>query len=139
MGLNENQKRAVTITLRLLEERLAAVEQMIHEDEQGVLYSRRASFTPEQVGRIETLIAAMRDEIRHVATEFQLPREEQNAARAIVGALEMSWESLEEVRPRRLKNYGSVDPELKETLDPSLKRLIHLLFELQDVATGRKD
>ncbi len=139
MGLNENQRRAVTITLRLLEERLASVEQMIHEDEQGILYSRRVSFSPEQVEQIERLIAAMRDEIRHLATVFQLPHEDQNVARAVVGTLEMSWESLEEVRPRRLKNYGAVDPALKETLDPSVKHLIGLLFDLQDAATGKKD
>ena len=138
MGLNENQRRAVTITLRLLEERLADIERIIHKDEQGILYSRQVSFAPEQVKQIETLIAAMRDEIRHLATDFQLPREEQNVARAIVGTLEMSWESLEEVRPRRLRNYGSVDPVLKETLDPSVKRLIDLLFDLQDAATGKK-
>ncbi len=139
MGLNENQRRAVTITLRLLEERLVDVERAIHQDEQGILYSRRVSFTPEQVEQIEALIAAMRDEIRHLATAFQLPREEQNVARAIVGTLEMSWESLEEVRPPRLRNYGSVDPVLKETLDPGVKRLIDLLFDLQDAATGKKD
>lgn len=138
MGLNENQRRAVTVSLRLLEERLANVERMIHEDEQGILYSRRVAFTPEQVKHMEAVIAAMRDEIRRVATEFQLPREEQNVARAIAATLEMSWESLEEVRPRRLRNYGSVDPTLKETLEPILKRLIRLLFDLENTASGEK-
>ncbi|MCL4393756.1 MAG: hypothetical protein M1482_02910 [Chloroflexi bacterium] len=137
--MSENQRRAVTVSLRLLEERLANVDRMIHEGEQGTLYSRPVPFTVGQVTQMEALIAAMRDEIRRVAAEYELPSEEQNAARAIVGALAMSWESLEEVRPRRLRNYGSVDPGLKETLEPRLKHLIRLLFDLQATATGERD
>jgi hypothetical protein len=137
MSLNPNQFRSVTITLRLLEERLADIERVIAQDEQGILYQRVAQFTPQQRAQMNEIIRAMREQIRRAAEEFQLPGEEQNAARYIVGTLSLSWESLEEIRSRKLKGYGAVDPALRDTLDPILKQLIRLLFSLTDVARGR--
>jgi hypothetical protein len=134
MGLNENQKRAVTVTLRLLEERLADIERVIEEDEDGVLYRRVARFSPGQREKMDELIAAMRGQIRRAAVRFRLPQEEQNAAREIAGKVTLSWESLEDSRPRKLGAYGNVDPALKETLDPILQELIRLLFRLEAVA-----
>jgi hypothetical protein len=137
MSLNPNQVGAVTATLRLLEERLVEIERMVSKDEQGILYRRVAQFTPTQRVQMNEIIRAMREQIRRAADEFQLPCEGQNAARHTIGILSLSWESLEEIRSRKLKSYGEVDPELKQTLDPILQQLIRLLFQLTDVADGR--
>jgi len=137
MSLNSNQVRAVTVTLRLLEERLADVEHVVAADERGIMYHRVAQFTPRQRAQMNEIIRAMREQIRRAADEFQLPRECHSAAQYIVGTLAMSWESLEEVRSRKLKSYGEVDPVLRDTLDPILRQLIRLLFRLTDVAGGR--
>lgn len=139
MSLNANQKRVVTVTLRLLEERLAEIERMAAGDEQGVLYRRVARFTPRQRARIGELIAATREEIRGAAEQFDLGRDEQNVERAIIGLLSLTWESLEEIRARKLKSYGAVDPALKETLDPIVQRLIKLVYQLEDVARGKNE
>jgi hypothetical protein len=134
MSLNSSQRRAVTVTLRLLEERLADIERVLQNDEQGVLYRRVARFTLTQREQMRNLIAAMREEIRRAARQFDLPQEEQDATRYIIGTLSLSWESLEEIRARKLKSYGEVDPALKETLDPIVRQLIQLLFRLQHAA-----
>ena len=134
MSMNPNQVRTVTVTLRLLEERLADIERIISEDEQGILYRRVARFTPQQRTRMNEIIRSMREQIGRAAEEFKLTREEQNAVGHILGALDMSWESLEDIYSRKLKSYGEVDPELQQTLDPILQKLIRLLFKLEDVA-----
>jgi hypothetical protein len=41
---------------------------------------------------------------------------------------------VEEIRARKLKSYGEVDPQLKQTLDPILQRIVRLLFDLMDAA-----
>lgn len=137
MGLNENQRRAISVTLRLLEERLVDIEQVMNGNAQGILYRRTARFTSQQRKEMRKLIAAMREEIRRAATQFHLAVEEQSAERYISGKLSMSWESLEDTRSRKLKAYGEVDPALKETLDPILQRLIDLLFTLEDATRGK--
>lgn len=136
MGLNPNQKRAVTVTLRLLEERLADIERVIATDERGILYERVASFTPAQRAQMNELLGALRAHIRHVAKVFHLPRETQSATRYIVGTVSLLWESVEEIHSRKLKSYGDVDPQLQQTLDPMLQRIIRVLFDLTATAQG---
>jgi hypothetical protein len=138
MSLNQSQFRSVTISLRLLEERLVDIERVIAQDEKGILYERVAHFTPEQLAQMRELIAVMRQGIQHATDEFHLPREEHNVERYIVGTLSLTWESLEEIRSRHLKSYGDVDPALRDTLDPILRLLIQQLFTLIDVTSGKE-
>ncbi len=137
MSLNENQQRAVAVTLRMLEEQLAEAERLMEREEQGILYRRSAQFTPQQRAVMGTLIAQMREEIERAARQFHLPTQERDAAQEIAGSLALTWESLEEIRSRKLKSYGAVDASLKETLDPIVQRLIKLVFELEDVARDK--
>jgi hypothetical protein len=137
MSLNENQRRVVAVTLRLLEEELAETERVMAQDERGILYRRVARFTPQQLEQMCALISQMRKEIERAARQFRLPKQERDAAREIAGSLGLAWESLEEIRSHKLKGYGAVDPSLKETLDPIAQRLIKLVFELEDVARGK--
>ena len=137
MGLSHNQERAVTVALRLLEERLRRIERVIDEDEEGILYRRHAEFSTAQRRTMHELIDTMREQIRRAADEFHLQEEEQHPVREIVGTLSLTWESLEESRPRKLNAYGAVDPALNETLEPIMQMLIQLLFRLQAAAEGK--
>ncbi len=134
MGLNENQERAVRVTLRMLEERLARIERVVRQDEEGILYRRVGDFSPEQRQEIQALIAAMREQIRRAAEQFGFEKEEQSASKEIAGTLSLAWESLEETRPRKLGAYGPVDPALSVTLEPIVQELIRLLFKVVDAA-----
>jgi hypothetical protein len=138
MSLNPNQERAVAVTLRLLEERLAEIQQLMEVDERGILYHLVADFTPEQQVQMNQVIAELGATIKSVAETFHLPRDEQSPARKIMGLLSVSWESLGDIRSRQLRAYGEVDPELKETLDPYVQKLTRLVLALEDVALGRK-
>ncbi len=138
MSLNRDQARVVAVTLRMLEERLTEIERLMTGTEDGILYSRRAHLGRSQQERMRALIGGMRAEIRSLAETFHLRSEEQDAARKIVGLLSVTWESLEELHSRRLKSYGEVDPQLKETLDPAVTRLTRLVLALEAVANQRE-
>ena len=92
--LNENQKRSVTVTLRLFEERLSEIERLLTGDERGILYERVAHFSPEQTRLLRAQIDQAREMIRDMATQFNLPREVQEPTRRIFGLLSITWESL---------------------------------------------
>jgi hypothetical protein len=136
MSLNPNQARAVAATLLLLEERLADTQRIASENEDGILYRRISHFTPTERDEMDNIILAMHEQIGRAADEFHLSPQERNAASHIIGTLSLTWESLEEVRPRKLQSYGEVDPALHESLEPILQQLIRLLFRLIDVASG---
>ena len=134
MSLNDSQTRVVAVTLRLFEQQLAEIEEVMSADAQGALYRRVGRFSPSQRERMQALIEELRRGIRTVAEAFRLPCEEQDAARIIMGTLVITWENLEEIRSRRLRAYGAVDPHLRETLDPWIQQFTQLVLEMQEVA-----
>lgn len=139
MSLNPNQLRAVSIRLRLLEERLEAMTDLMDGAGHGILYRRdRPRLTGEQRARIDSLVAQVRIEIALLAETFDLSSEEQDAAGKIVGLLAMTWQSLGDIRSERLAGHGEVDPGLRATLDPSVDRLLALVLALEKEASGAR-
>jgi hypothetical protein len=132
MSLNRDQERTVAVRLRMLEEALAEIRDLMDADEEGILYRRdRPRFTDEQRAAVLALVAELRAAIRAVAETFHLPREDQDARQHMLGLLAIAWESLCEIDSRRLAAYGEVDPALAVTLDPAIGRLIELVVALQ--------
>ena len=122
--LNENQRRRVVTHLRLLREDLENVMRL----------PALAADTPagreigDVVGRIEA-------EIRALRAAFGVRDPEKPLLRRHVAAIaEVWWSRVEDLRARRLKSYGPVDPGLPAALDPYVDRLEALLLELADAA-----
>lgn len=130
--LNQSQERALAITLRLLEERIGTIRDLMEHEDGGVLYHRpRPAFTPGQAARIDSLIAGIHDVIASIAEAFVLPREERDPRGMIVALLAMSWQSIGEMDARGMHAYGDTDPRLSEVLDPNVRRLMDLVLELE--------
>ncbi len=135
--LNEAQRRALAITVRLLEERLSTIRDLLDRDDGGVLYERqRPRFTPEETARIEALLARMHGVIASVGEAFALPREERDARGMIVALLAMSWQSLGEIDARGMRAYGETDPALGRELDPYVRELMDLVLALETAVAG---
>lgn len=132
--LNESQTRSVTVTLRLLEERLVEIERLLTVNEEGILYSRVATFSPSQQKQMQQLIEELREGIKVVTETFELKHEPQDPTRRIVGLLAITWESIEELYARRLRAYGEVDPRVQETLDPWVEKLTQGVLTLEYLA-----
>lgn len=129
--LNESQARSITVTLRLLEERLVEIERLLTVNEHGILYSRVATFTPRRQEEMRQLIGELRAGIKTVTETFELKHEPQDPARRIVGLLAITWESIEEMYARRLRAHGEVDPDVQDALDPWVEKLTRLVLELE--------
>ena len=131
-SLNQSQERALAITLRLLEERIGTIRDLMEHEDGGVLYHRpRPRFTPEEAARIDGLIAGIHEVIASIAEAFVLPREERDPRGMIVALLAMSWQSIGEIDARGMHAYGDTDPRLSEVLDPHVRRLMDLVLELE--------
>ena len=135
--LNENQKRSVAVTLRLLEERLVEVERLLTIQERGILYESIAHFSPRQIKLMRAYLAELRQEIAEMSRVFELGREMQDPARRIMGLMSVSWESLEELHGKPLRAYGAVDERLPAVIDPMADRLTRLTRDLQLIATQK--
>jgi hypothetical protein len=130
--LTEPQARAVTSTLRRLEETLFLAERLIGEDQRGMLLSICGEFHTLEQQHLQSLVAEARAVIASVAHDFSLPHEERNARRILDGHLVQIWSSLEDTRPRRLNGYGPVDAAAAAHLDPLIDKLIDLVNAMRD-------
>ena len=135
--LNESQRRAIAVSLRLLEERLSAIGDLLERDEGGTLYRRaRPRMTPEQAAAIAGLLAEIRGRVDAAAGTFRLPAETRDAKATIVALLAMSWQNLGEIDARGMRAYGEVDPALPGLLDPMVQRLMDLVFALEEAVAS---
>jgi hypothetical protein len=130
--LNPAQRRALGVALRLLEERLATVDEVIERSREGILYRRPLLRTSPEARRVlNEQLGGVRDTILSLAETYELEREPRDPLREIVGLLSISWESLGDVGSRGLSAYGPVDHRLRSTLDPVLEELMARLLELE--------
>jgi len=131
------QRRAVAARPRQLEERMAAARDLIDRDERGIMYRQdRPRVSAEQRARIDSLMAEVHAEIAILAETFRFASEVQDAARSMAGLLAITWQSLGEIRSTSLAGHGDIDRGLRDTLDPSVNRLMDLVLALEKEAAA---
>ncbi len=137
--LSENHRRVLANTLRRVE--LAAwhlEEQLARETIPHLTLTR---FThppsPEQRSMLLQLAQQIRRQVTRLVEDYHLEVGEQDMLRTIMGEFTLLWCDLEDIRPRKLRAYGAVNPQLQAMLDPPLKRLIELVLAVDGVASGK--
>ncbi len=131
MSLNENQKRGLEATLRILEITLDDIGDVLDRDRDGTLYAVRNWIPPERTAELLRLSAEARTLIADLARRYHLKKQERDGARVISGLLSVRWEALEDTRPEKLHRYGPVDPKLVSELGPAIERLIDLVLAME--------
>lgn len=128
--LNQYQKSAVEIQMRLLDATIRDVLRLIREPPgDGIL----AHVRPLAIGhraRLEGILEAMAAEVAAVVGEFDLQPQDEAVSRRIRAEMAEAWSDLHEVLSKKLRRYGKVDPLLSKSLDPHLHRLIQLTMEV---------
>ena len=122
--LNDDQRRRVGTHLDLLTADLAALERLPELQHSGA---------PSEA--IHVLMAEIRrraDAMRHA---LDLPTDHAPGLGRRVAALAGVWAAhLEDLRPKGLRAYGGVNPDLAPHLDPYLNGILELLYQLADTA-----
>jgi len=129
--LNDHQRRALSVALRLLEERLAEITSLMDEEHHGILLERPAPrLSDAQRAAALATMGRMREIVASLAARFDLERDVEVPERRIAGLLGPTWQSLLEVDSRHLRGYGVVDPAVPPVLDPAVEDLVGLIVEL---------
>lgn len=124
--LNENQQRRVGTHLRLLAKDSAALQVLPQLHRPGEPYDT-----------IQQLLTRIREQTEIMRLALGLPADRGPSLRRQVTAVAEVWAAdLEDLRPKRLKTYGKVHPDLGHQLDPLLDEILELLFRLADTAAG---
>lgn len=134
MALNPYQKNALEIELRHLEQALLRARGFIrHPPEDCRLTSYRPISETARL-RLEELIDQVLAEIAVLVNRFELQPQVEDLGSYINAAMAQAWADLYDTLSPKLRRYGAVDPALAETLDPHIRSLIRLTYELGQAA-----
>ena len=131
-SLNPYQRRKLQVTLYLVEKALDEMTEYLRgELPKGAMYETVSPTTPQQRAEMQALIFQIKERVAAVKEMFDLEAKVNDVTAIIRGYLGSIWESLHNTRPRNLGGYGAVSPDLFETLDPELLRIISLINNLE--------
>lgn len=128
----EAQRRALSVALRLVEERLRELEELTEEGSvQGALYTVIDDLTTDVREELYSFIQEGVRAIEMWKRELKLDGDVRYKSRTIAGSLAWLWEVILSVTAERLQGSGEVDPALAEFLDPQLKTLAKRLVDME--------
>lgn len=130
MTLNPFRRNALEIGLGHLERVLVRLRREAHAPAWNGPTLQTAPLPVWEQERLESLGAAILEEIGSVARESDLQAEPADLDPEIDGKLTAAWVYLKELLARKRNKYGDVDPGLAQRLDPHIQRLIRLTREV---------
>ena len=135
--LNDAQRTSLGIVMRMLEEKMRAVEaRLASPEEQALTFEIRNDLTPAMVQVLREKIDEVYALIRALCDRFALPPDVKPASRDALTGLMPLWVVLQESTSERLRRYGEVDPSLAHVLDPKIGALARLMVEMDAAARG---
>ena len=138
--INDSQRRSIATTLALLDEALCLFEEYGRGREiHSVCYEERNRLTAKQRKRLLGEIGKLREEMRQIQEDLDLPRRIEDVGKKIWGHSAGFWEMLAEMESKRLRGYGAVASDLAEYLDPRVERLLQRVQGLSAIAGGSND
>lgn len=132
--LNENQRRALSTRLAMLDRFFYDVEQLLSSDSlRGEMFKLINDLTDEQREGVISLVNQGRAEIRASRDQFNLEVKHEYLHRMMAGHLSIFWTILEDCRAANLQGFGGVSPNLAAELDPKIESLVHIVNSLKSV------
>lgn len=132
--LNENQRRALSTRLAMLDRFFYDVEQLLNAGSpRGEMFELINDLTDEQRERVISLVNQGRAEIRASRDQFNLEIKHEYLHRIMAGHLSIFWTILEDSRAAKLKGFGDVSPALATELDPKIESLVRIVSSLKSV------
>lgn len=129
--LNKHQKRRLEVTLYLVEQGLDVIAGLLRgELPSGEMYETVSDLSLKERSDTLARIEEAKQTIANIKIDFTLEARVNDARGIMMGHLSSLWESLHNTRPRNLKGFGTVAPELFDTLDPKLMRIIDLVSSM---------
>ena len=132
--LNENQRRALSARLAMLDRFFYDVEQLLICDApRGEMFEVINDLTEDQKENVLSLLNEGRREIHASRRRFNLEAKREYLHRMMAGHLSIFWTILEDCRAAKLGGFGEVSPGLNAELDPKIESLIRIVNSLKSV------
>jgi hypothetical protein len=134
MALNPYQKNALEIEMRRLEQALLRARDFLRRPPEDSRLTRYRPISEAAHLGMEELIDQVLAEIAVLVDGFELQPQVEDPGSYLNAVMSQAWADLYDTLSLKLRRYGEVDPALAETLDPHIRRLIRLTYELGHAA-----
>ncbi len=132
--LNEAQERSLSVTLRIVEDRLREIDQLIDADDyEGILKKVENDVPVEAKESIHEKSLLIREKIKKLDERFSLVKEHNETSRLSLARLSYCWEILEDAKTKHLKRFGGVHEGLADILDPEIEAIINLILKIERI------
>lgn len=136
--LNANQKRSLSVALRLVEEIFDEVESLILSGpRQGTLLEFTGKLSAEEGEVLLDRLALGRQVVKELVEQFGLEKVPVDLRSRLTASLTYLWTVLVDARSEGLKNYGAVSEGLSRVLDPKLDLLTKLVQAMKRQILGK--
>ena len=130
--LNANQERFLRATLGVVEGELTNLRRLLRMDEEERLFLRPVDdLTQQEKQRLVEKMDRLKEYTLHLKNLFGLNPGERSVRRMVKAASVYLAVDLEEAMSDRLRGRGEVTPEIRETLDPILKKMVSLVRDME--------
>lgn len=131
--LNENQRRGLSSTFRIIEEMMFEIETKINSDGfEWNLMVIENDVSPQAREKTLKIIELVREKSSSLSKQLALEMKQMKSSSQILADLSYCWETLEGSKAKQLKGYGEVAEGLEEVLDPQINTIIGLINEIED-------
>jgi len=135
--LNEGQRRHLSATLRVAEERLLTLQQRLQQEApHHTLAEIDDDLSATERPLVLHTITHVLRLIAEASTTFHLSPTHQSLRRRVVAELSITWADLQGATSTHLRAYGTTDPRLRDVLDPLLERIADSLLDLCTALSG---
>jgi hypothetical protein len=129
--LNANQKRFLRVTLGVVEEDLINLRRLLLKGEKEKLFVQTFDdVTEQEKEQIFEKMDCLREHMLHLKNLFQLNPGEKSVRKMVKAASVYLAVDLQETMSDQLRGRGEIAPEMKETLDPILEKMVSLLHDM---------
>jgi DNA-binding FrmR family transcriptional regulator len=132
--LNLNQKKALRLKLGLLQDELRRLRRLLQKSEgQKLLLQIVDDLTEEERSLLNERIDRLIGHVIRLKNSFDLTKEERVVRQIVKATSAYLSVQMEEIISDKLKGYGEITLEVKETLDPILIEIISILRQMESI------
>lgn len=132
--LNLNQKKALRLKLGLLENELRRLRRLLQKSKgQKLILQIVDDLTEEERSLLNERIDCLISHVIRLKDSFDLTIEERVVRQMVKITSAYLSVQMEEIISEKLKGYGEITLEVKETLDPILIEIISILRQMESI------
>jgi len=132
--LNAKQKKALRLKLGLVENELRRLRRLLLKSKgQKLILQIVDDLTKEERNLLNEKIDRLISHVIRLKDSLDLTIEERVVRQAVKTTSAYLSVQMEEIVSDKLKEYGKITPEVKETLDPILIEIISVLRQMESI------